>query len=105
MTPTHVSDNKSSDLSLPYSRKLLTRHLTPSIPPDLREYAILALRNLLANNPENQALIAELTPVGAAQNPVLGEIGLQAEVGENGRVRVRPAERREEGMGREPGPA
>ncbi|RUS22844.1 spinocerebellar ataxia type 10 protein domain-containing protein [Endogone sp. FLAS-F59071] len=73
--------------------------------PYLREYAILALRNILAGNPENQALIAELTPVGAAQNPVLGEIGLQAEVGENGKVRVRPVEKREEVMGREPGPA
>jgi len=76
--------------------------------PYLREHAILALRNLLAGNPENQALIAELTPIGAAQNPVLGEIGLQTEMGENGRVRVRPVEGREEGMGRAeggPGPA
>lgn len=31
--------------------------------PDLREHAIFALRNLLHNNPDNQAIVQELKPL------------------------------------------
>ncbi|RUS32086.1 Ataxin-10 domain-containing protein [Jimgerdemannia flammicorona] len=64
--------------------------------PYIREHAIFALRNLLAGNAENQALIAEMTPLDAAQNPVLRDIGLRAEMGEGGKVRVRVAEEKRE---------
>ena len=36
----------------------------PWTPPDLREHAIFALRNILAGNLENQAVVEAIRPVG-----------------------------------------
>ncbi|KAF9274059.1 hypothetical protein BGZ68_000962 [Mortierella alpina] len=41
--------------------------------PYLREYAILAMKNILSGNPENQALIEELQPIEAVDHPALQE--------------------------------
>lgn len=47
---------------------------------DIREYAVLALRHALEGNMANQAIIEELRPVGAAQHPVLEEMGLRTDL-------------------------
>ncbi|CAO3568915.1 unnamed protein product [Mortierella alpina] len=41
--------------------------------PYLREYAILAMKNILSGNPENQALIEELQPIETVDHPALQE--------------------------------
>ncbi|KAF9904192.1 hypothetical protein EC991_002940 [Linnemannia zychae] len=41
--------------------------------PYLREYAILAMKNILTGNAENQALIEELQPIEAVDHPALQE--------------------------------
>ncbi|KAK3838875.1 MAG: hypothetical protein J3R72DRAFT_448093 [Linnemannia gamsii] len=41
--------------------------------PYLREYAILAMKNILTGNAENQALIEELQPIAAVDHPALQE--------------------------------
>ncbi|KAF9950111.1 hypothetical protein BGZ70_001499 [Mortierella alpina] len=41
--------------------------------PYLREYAILAMKNILSGNPENQSLIEELQPIEAVDHPALQE--------------------------------
>ncbi|KAG0005882.1 hypothetical protein BGZ65_009910 [Modicella reniformis] len=46
--------------------------------PFLREYAIVAMRNILETNAENQAIIAELKPIEAVDHPVLQEARVQA---------------------------
>ncbi|KAF9362000.1 hypothetical protein BGX34_006780 [Mortierella sp. NVP85] len=48
--------------------------------PFLREYGILAMRNILEENAENQAIIAELQPIEAVDHPVLQEARLQAQL-------------------------
>lgn len=44
---------------------------------DIREYAVLALRNILEDNVENQELIAEMKPLEAVQTDELAEMGLR----------------------------
>ncbi|KAF9902556.1 hypothetical protein BX616_001905 [Lobosporangium transversale] len=44
--------------------------------PYLREYAILAMKNILSGNLENQALIEELKPIEAVDHPALQEARL-----------------------------
>ncbi|KAG2224314.1 hypothetical protein INT45_012883 [Circinella minor] len=56
----------------------------------LREYAILALRNILKDNHENQAIIAELEPKEAVQTDELTEMGLKAKL-VNGEVKLEKA--------------
>ncbi|KAG0324949.1 hypothetical protein BGZ99_001251 [Dissophora globulifera] len=46
--------------------------------PYLREYAILAMKNILAGNAENQALIEELQPIEAVDHPALQEARITA---------------------------
>ncbi|KAI8139561.1 spinocerebellar ataxia type 10 protein domain-containing protein [Fennellomyces sp. T-0311] len=48
--------------------------------PYLREYAILALRNILKDNHENQALIAGMEPKEVVQTEELTEMGLRAKL-------------------------
>lgn len=44
--------------------------------PLIKEWGILAVRNLCENNPENQEIVRQLTRVGDAHNPVLNEFGI-----------------------------
>lgn len=44
--------------------------------PLIKEWSILAIRNLCENNQENQEIVAKLTRVGDAANPTLKEFGL-----------------------------
>ncbi|KAF9923916.1 hypothetical protein FBU30_006055 [Linnemannia zychae] len=46
--------------------------------PYLREYAILAMKNILTGNAENQALIEELQPIEAVDHPALQEARITA---------------------------
>jgi len=59
-------------------------------PPVIREWAIVALRNLCENNPKAQEVVAALTPQGTAAIPELERAGAQIELDEHGRPRVRP---------------
>lgn len=60
--------------------------------PDLREHALFTVRNLMQNNPQNQAVIAQMDPVG-----VLSETGEVLPVPE--RMKQRHEERRFNGNG------
>ncbi|KAH8552912.1 spinocerebellar ataxia type 10 protein domain-containing protein [Umbelopsis sp. PMI_123] len=55
--------------------------------PYVKEHAILAMRNLLENNLENQAVVEQLSPQGTVPHPVLEEIGLKTELN-GGRVNI-----------------
>ncbi|ORY95652.1 spinocerebellar ataxia type 10 protein domain-domain-containing protein [Syncephalastrum racemosum] len=55
--------------------------------PYIREYAVLAIRNILEENDANQALIAELQPMQAVQTPELDEMGLETRL-EDGKVKI-----------------
>lgn len=44
--------------------------------PLIKEWGILAIRNLCENNLENQEIVHQLTRVGDAHNPVLNEFGI-----------------------------
>lgn len=44
--------------------------------PLIREWSILAIRNLCEDNLENQEIVRNLTKVGDAENPLLKEMGL-----------------------------
>ncbi|KAF9544454.1 hypothetical protein EC957_012056 [Mortierella hygrophila] len=48
--------------------------------PYLREYAILAMKNILTGNAENQALIEELQPIEAVDHPALEEARITAKL-------------------------
>lgn len=51
--------------------------------PLIKEWSILAIKHLCEDNPENQEIVAQLTKVGNAENPLLKEMGL-----ENGMLRI-----------------
>lgn len=44
----------------------------------IKEWSILAIRNLCENNLENQEMIKSLTKVGEAENPLLKEFGIDS---------------------------
>ncbi|CRK93464.1 CLUMA_CG007000, isoform A [Clunio marinus] len=46
--------------------------------PLIKEWSILAIRNLCDDNLENQEIVRQLTKVGDAENPVLKELGLES---------------------------
>ena len=57
--------------------------------PMLREWALVAVKNMLENNDDNQKLVAELQPQGKVmRNGSVGP-GIEAEVGPNGQVTLR----------------
>jgi len=56
--------------------------------PYIREWGILAVRNLCENNEANQEVIASMQYAGAADNPELAAMGLEV-VMENGKFRLR----------------
>ncbi|KAG0304779.1 hypothetical protein BGZ97_001344 [Linnemannia gamsii] len=54
--------------------------LKRDIDSELREYAILAMKNILTGNTENQALIEELQPIEAVDHPALQEARITAKL-------------------------
>lgn len=49
----------------------------------IKEWSILAIRNLCENNIENQKFISSLNKIGDASNPILSD-----ERNENGSIRI-----------------
>ena len=62
--------------------------------PDLREHALFTVRNLMQDNPENQAVIAQMDPVG-----VLSESGEVLPVPEKMRERHAQQQQKYNGHG------
>ncbi|KAI8997722.1 spinocerebellar ataxia type 10 protein domain-containing protein [Pilobolus umbonatus] len=60
--------------------------------PYIREYATLALRNVMENNRENQELIAELQPQEVIQSEELTRMGLTPEIMKDGKIRINRTE-------------
>ncbi|GBG29024.1 Ataxin-10-like [Hondaea fermentalgiana] len=58
--------------------------------PFLREWGIVAIRNLCEGNEENQRVIAELRVQGTVQTSVLDKAGLRVELDESGKPKVVP---------------
>jgi hypothetical protein len=58
--------------------------------PFIREWSILAIRNLCENNSENQGLIASLQPKGVVENELLNKLGLKAELLPSGKLKITP---------------
>mmetsp|Transcript_17454 Transcript_17454/g.28193 ORF Transcript_17454/g.28193 Transcript_17454/m.28193 type:complete len:490 (+) Transcript_17454:113-1582(+) len=56
--------------------------------PYLREWAILAIRNLTEGNPMNQEVIANLRLNGTVQNSVIEKAGLKVEMTEDGKAKL-----------------
>ncbi|KAI8575418.1 hypothetical protein K450DRAFT_261923 [Umbelopsis ramanniana AG] len=56
--------------------------------PYVKEHAVLAMRNLLENNLENQAIVEQLSPQETVPHPVLEEIGLKTEL-RDGQVNIK----------------
>lgn len=86
MMPIHVSDF----IRLAYELFLVWYMITErkKLIVDVKEYAIVAVRNLLDKNSENQAIVEQLSPQDAVPHPVLEEIGVTTEL-HDGKVNVR----------------
>ena len=56
----------------------------------LREWAIVALRNVLEGNDENQTLVEKLQAQQPQQNAELAKMGLKVDMDEHGKVKVVP---------------
>ncbi|KAG1066798.1 hypothetical protein G6F42_026595 [Rhizopus arrhizus] len=56
---------------------------------DLREYATVALRNIMENNPENQKLIEELKPEQVVETEELKQMGIVPELTQDGKLRIK----------------
>lgn len=55
---------------------------------DIREHAILCIRNLLEGNLESQKLVKELEAVQAVPSEVLDSNGYEHSIDESGRVQL-----------------
>ena len=65
----------------------------PDGPLDLlREWALLAVRNVTCGNFENQRAIAALRPKQVVETDEMRRLGIKAEVDEHGKVRVTKTE-------------
>jgi ataxin-10 len=69
--------------------------------PYLREWSLLAVRSLCADNLENQACIEALKPQETVATATLRSMGIEAklEAGDDGRPRVRVQRTHEGGQG------
>ena len=56
----------------------------------LREWSVVAIRNALDNNNENQAVVAQLQAQQPAPSAPLQEMGVQMELEKNGKVSLKP---------------
>ena len=63
--------------------------------PFIREQAILAIRNMLENNLENQELVRSMEARQVVDEVVLDEIGIEARIDESGRVKLGKAPSKE----------
>jgi palmitoyltransferase len=56
---------------------------------DIREHAILCIRNMLEGNPQNQKIVEELDAVQTVPSEVLDKSGYEHFIDESGRVQLR----------------
>lgn len=75
-------------MNQPQKKRIASNPLTL----DLREYATVALGNVMEENDENQTLLAELKPIEAVQTDELSQLGLTPELLESGKVRINKTE-------------
>ncbi|XP_071510738.1 ataxin-10-like [Diadema antillarum] len=61
---------------------------------DIREWAVLCIRNLCENNVENQTVIASMENQGVAGNKAISELGIKAVLREDGKVSVTAVEKK-----------
>ncbi|EPX73674.1 uncharacterized protein SOCG_02892 [Schizosaccharomyces octosporus yFS286] len=61
--------------------------------PYLREVSVLCIRYLLQNNPDNQAFVANLNPMGISKSEILEEVGYDSQIDDNGKVKLVPKNR------------
>ena len=57
--------------------------------PMAREWALMAVRNMLVDNEELQALVRDLAPQRVLSSEELDRAGLDVELAEGGKVRIR----------------
>lgn len=58
---------------------------------DITQCAVWAIRNMCEGNPANQAFIAELEQQGVAESRALLEFGVEVEIGDDGKIKVKQA--------------
>lgn len=68
----------------------------------LREWAVVAIRNVLDGNLENQALVEELEAQQPVQSQALGDMGIKVNLDAGGKVSVEPLEDIQEDEEEEP---
>ena len=56
---------------------------------DICQWAILAMRNVLENNQENQQVVAALNRQGLADNSRLQQFGVQLSETDDGKIKVK----------------
>eukprot|EP01133_Synstelium_polycarpum_P020363 gene20363-24431_t len=54
---------------------------------DIKEWSIFAIRNLMEDNTENQALISQLRMQGVSNTEELEELGIKLSISEGGAVK------------------
>ena len=59
----------------------------------LREWAVIAIRNLLDNNELNQAVVAKLEANQPVQSAELGDLGIKVNLDPKGNVTVEPTDK------------
>ncbi|KAJ2128361.1 Ataxin-10, partial [Coemansia sp. RSA 678] len=57
--------------------------------PFIKEYAVVALRSLLENNPTSQAYVSDMEAKGVVQDPKLASAGIQASLDSSGHISVK----------------
>jgi hypothetical protein len=72
----------------PLNTALHGHHQVDARHPMQREWALLAVRNMCMDNPDVQEEIASLKAVGVVAAPELAALGVRADLGPDGKVRV-----------------
>jgi len=67
--------------------KLINKYIYKYL--DIKERAVFAIRNLCYRNPENQKIIESLEAKGVDKSVNLDEMGIDAEIDENGKLHVK----------------
>ncbi|ORX53846.1 hypothetical protein BCR36DRAFT_396510 [Piromyces finnis] len=64
--------------------------------PYIKERSVFAIRNLCHKNPENQKIINSLEAKGVDKNANLDELGIDAEIDKDGKLRVKRLSKKEQ---------
>jgi ataxin-10 len=80
------TNSKGGDLSRSALHVLLSCTAFSTACFTLREWSVIAIRNVLENNPQNQEVVARLDAQSPVQTAALSEAGLQVQMDSNGKV-------------------